>query len=51
MLIAACSGWGVIRIARRMSFDGVGFSDGGGYTALLIAGVMINLGSVTVALS
>lgn len=51
MLTAAASGWAVIRIARKMTFEGVGFEDGGGYTALLIAALMINLASVAVALA
>ena len=51
MLIAACSGWAVVRVAGRMGFEGVGLADGGGYAALLLVGVMINLAAVTVALS
>jgi hypothetical protein len=51
MLVAALSAWAVLRVARKMSFEGVGLDDGGGYTALLMAGVMINLASVTVALA
>ncbi len=50
MLTAAASSWAVIRIARKMTFEGVGFDDGGGYTALLITALMINLASVAVAL-
>jgi hypothetical protein len=51
MLVAAVSGWAVIRVGRRMVFEGVGVQDGGGYSALLMAAVMINLGAVSVALS
>ena len=51
MLVAAVSAWVVIRVVKKMSFEGVGFEDGGGYTALLLAAVTINLGAVSVALS
>lgn len=51
MLIAAGSAWGVVRIVRKMTFESVGLEDGGGYTALLMAGVMVNLIAVGVALS
>jgi hypothetical protein len=51
MLVAASSGWATVRICRKMTFEGVGFEDGGGYTALLLAVVMIHLGAVGVALS
>jgi hypothetical protein len=50
-ITAIVSGWAVIRLARAMSFHGVGLEDGGGYTALLIAALTINLAAVTVALS
>jgi len=49
--VAALSGWAVVRITRKMMFDSVGFEDGGGYTALLMAALMINLGAVAVALA
>ncbi len=51
MLVAAVSGWAVVRVGRKMVFEGVGVQDGGGYSALLMAAVMINLGAVSVALS
>ncbi len=51
VLTAAASGWAVIRIARKMTFEGIGFEDGGGYTALLITALMINLAAVAVALT
>jgi hypothetical protein len=51
LLVAAASGWAVIRVARLMSFHGVGFEDGGGYTALLLVALTVNLAAVSVALS
>jgi hypothetical protein len=51
ILVAAGSAWAVVRIVKKMTFEGVGFEDGGGYTALLVAGVMVNLIAVAVALS
>ncbi len=50
VIIATLSGWAVIRIARKMTFEGVGIEDGGGYSALLITALMINLAAVSIAL-
>lgn len=49
--VAVVSGWAVVRLARRMAFEGVGLDDGGGYVALLLVAVTVNLAAVAVALS
>ena len=51
MLVAVVSGWATIHVARAMTFQGVGLQDGGGYAALLIVTLSINLAAVTLAIS
>ncbi len=51
LIVALLSGWAAIRLARKMTFEGVGIEDGGGYTALLLTALMITLAAASVALS
>ena len=50
-LIAALSGYAVVRTARTMVDGGVTVEDGGGWAALLIAEVCCSFAAVAVALS
>jgi hypothetical protein len=50
-LIAAVSGYAVVRTARAMVDGGIGVEDGGGWAALLIAEVCCSFAAVAVALS
>ncbi len=50
-LVAALSGFAVVRTGKAMMRDGVGIQDGGGWAALLIAEVFVNVTAVAVALS
>jgi len=50
-LVAALSGFAVVRTGKAMMRDGVGIQDGGGWAALLIAEVCVSFTAVAVALS
>jgi len=50
-LVAALSGFAVVRTGKAMTRDGVSVQDGGGWAALLIADVCVNFTAVAVALS
>jgi hypothetical protein len=50
-LVAAISGYGVVRTGRAMMRAGVGVQDGGTWTVLLTLEMTINLAAVGVALS
>ena len=50
-LVAALSGFAVVRTGKAMTRDGVGVQDGGGWAALLIAEVCVNFTAVAIALS
>ena len=49
-LVAAASGWAVVRTGRAMMNQGIGLDDGGGWAALLIAEVCASFAAVAVAL-
>ena len=49
-LAAVISGYGVIRHARIVMHNGVGFSDGGGWTVILLVETMFFLVAINVAL-
>jgi len=50
-LVAAVSGYAVVRTARAMVDGGVTVDDGGGWAALLIAEVCCSSAAIAVALS
>ena len=50
-LVAAVSGFAVIRTGRTMMDQGVGLDVGGGWAALLIAEVCCSFAAVAVAMS
>jgi hypothetical protein len=50
-LIAAISGFAVMRTGRTMMRNGVELQDGGGWAALLITEVCVSFAAVGVALS
>ena len=50
-LVAAISGFAVVRTGRATMRDGVDLQDGGGWAALLIAEVCVSFAAVGVALS
>jgi hypothetical protein len=50
-LVAAVSGYAVIRTGRSMMGSGVELQDGGGWAALLITEVCVSFAAVGVALS
>ena len=50
-LIAAISGYAVVRTGKAMMHAGVEIQDGGGWAALLIAEVCVSFTAVAVALS
>jgi len=50
-LVAAISGFAVVRTGKAMMHDGIGIQDGGGWAALLIAEVCVSCAAVGVALS
>jgi hypothetical protein len=50
-LIAAISGFGVVRTGQSMMRTGIEIQDGGGWAALLIAEVCVSFAAVGVALS
>lgn len=50
-LIAAISGFAVVRTARAMMRTGVEVQDGGGWAAILITEVCVSFTAVAVALS
>lgn len=50
-LVAALSGFAVIRTGKAMTRDAVEIQDGGGWAALVIAEVCVNFAAVGVALS
>ena len=50
-LIAALSGYAVVRTGQSMMREGIDLQDGGGWAALLIAEVCVSFAAVGVALS
>ena len=50
-LIAAISGYAVVRTGKAMMREGIDIQDGGGWAALLIAEVCVSFTAVAVALS
>jgi len=50
-LVAALSGFAVVRTGKAMMREGIEIQDGGGWAALLIAEVCITFTAVAVALS
>jgi hypothetical protein len=50
-LIAALSGYAVVRHGRKMMHEGIGLEDGGGWTAILIAEVLCCFSAVAAALA
>jgi hypothetical protein len=50
-LVAAISGFAVVRTGRAMTRNGVEVQDGGGWAALLITEVCVSFAAVGVALS
>jgi len=50
-LVAALSGFAVVRTGKAMMREGVDIQDGGGWAALLIAEVCVSFTAVAVALS
>lgn len=50
-LVAALSGFAVVRTGKTMMRDGVDLQDGGGWAALLIAEICVNFAAVGFALS
>ena len=50
-LVAAISGFAVVRTGKAMMRDGVEIQDGGGWAALLIAEVCVSFAAVGVALA
>ena len=50
-LVAALSGFAVVRTGKTMMRDGVELQDGGGWAALLIAEICVNFAAVGFALS
>lgn len=50
-LVAAVSGYAVLRTGRAMVDGGLAIEDGGGWVALMIAEVSCSLAAVAVALS
>jgi hypothetical protein len=50
-LVAALSGFAVVRTGKSMMRDGVEIQDGGGWAALLIAELCVNFAAVGVALA
>lgn len=51
VLVAALSGFAVVRTGKAMMRDGVEIQDGGGWVALLIAEVCVSFTAVAIALS
>ena len=49
-LVAALSGYAVVRTGRAMMRSGVQLEDGGGWAALLIAEICVSFAAVAVAL-
>ena len=49
LLIAAGCGYAMLRHSRRMLFDGVSLSDGGGWTAVILGEFTIALGALAIA--
>jgi hypothetical protein len=50
-LVAACSGYSVVRHGKRMMHEGVTVEEGGGWTAVLISEALVCFAAVGVALS
>ncbi len=50
-LVAAVSGYAVVRTGRTMMGNGIELQDGGGWAALLITEVCVSIAAVGVALS
>lgn len=50
-VVAALSGFAVVRTGKAMMREGVDIQDGGGWAALLIAEVCVSFTAVAVALS
>jgi hypothetical protein len=50
-LVAAISGYAVVRTGKAMMRDGIEIQDGGGWAALLIGEVCVSFAAVGVALS
>jgi hypothetical protein len=48
-LVASTAGFATIRHARRMLHDGVDLDAGGGWTAVIMAEVMITLTALAIA--
>lgn len=48
-LVAVGAGWSTIRHCRRLLHDGVGFDDGGGWTAVIMTEFMVFLVAVGAA--
>ena len=51
VLVAAISGYAVVRTGRTMMGNGIELQDGGGWAALLIIEVCVSLAAVCVALA
>ncbi len=49
-LVAAVSGFALVRTGRTMMHQGIGIEEGGGWAALLIAEVCCSFAAVAVAL-
>lgn len=49
-LVAAGCAYAMLRHSRQMMFEGVSFSDGGGWAALVMAEFTVALGALAVAL-
>ena len=50
-LVAAASGYAVVRTARTLMHNGDTLADGGGWTALILTETMISLGAAAFAVS
>jgi len=50
-IVALTAGYSTLRHARRMLHEETGVGDGGGWTALIIAEVMIAFAAAAIALS
>ena len=50
-LVAAISGYAVVRHGRKMIHEGVGLEDGGGWTAILLLEVLCCFSAVAAALA
>lgn len=50
-LIAAISGWGVVHHGKSLMHNGDSLSNGGGWTAIILAETMISLSAAAFAIS